>query len=62
MIQEKVKLIKKEEPVMVKNPEDFPVYWFETSDSVSHRFQFESDGHLSVKFLSLCAISMLLSV
>ncbi|CAE6023053.1 unnamed protein product [Arabidopsis arenosa] len=43
---EKVKLIK---PVMVKNPEDFPVYWFETSDSISHRYQFQSDGHLSMK-------------
>jgi len=46
--QEKVKLIKKEDPVMLKSPEDFPVYWFETSDSVSHRYQFQSDGHLSV--------------
>lgn len=45
---------KKEEPLMAKkHPQDFPVYWFETSDSVSHRFQFESDGHLSVKSLSL---------
>jgi hypothetical protein len=46
---EKVKLIKKEDPVMLKSPEDFPVYWFETSDSVSHRYQFQSDGHLSMK-------------
>ncbi|CAA7050245.1 unnamed protein product [Microthlaspi erraticum] len=48
-LQEKVKMIKKEEPVVVKNPDDFPVYWFETSDSVSHRFQFQSDGQLSMK-------------
>ncbi|AEC08505.1 Root UVB sensitive family [Arabidopsis suecica] len=48
-LQEKVKLIKKEDPVMLKSPEDFPVYWFETSDSVSHRYQFQSDGHLSMK-------------
>lgn len=41
-----MKLIKKEDPVMLKSPEDFPVYWFETSDSVSHRYQFQSDGHL----------------
>lgn len=42
-------MIKKEEPpVTVKNPESLPLYWYETSDSVSRRFHFESDGHLSV--------------
>ena len=47
--QEKVKMIKKEEPpVTVKSPESLPLYWYETSDSVSRRFHFESDGHLSV--------------
>ena len=47
--QEKVKMIKKEEPpVTVNNPESLPLYWYETSDSVSRRFHFESDGHLSV--------------
>lgn len=32
-----------------KEPE-FPVFWFETSDSVCRRFQFEPDGQLSVRF------------
>lgn len=42
-------MIKKEEPpVTVNSPESFPLYWYETSDSVSRRFHFESDGHLSV--------------
>lgn len=30
-----------------KTPE-IPVYWIETSDSVSRHFQFEPDGQLSV--------------
>ena len=28
--------------------EEVPVFWFETSGSVCRRYQFESDGHLSV--------------
>ncbi|CAN7137384.1 unnamed protein product [Brassica rapa subsp. narinosa] len=49
---EKVKMIKKEEPpVTVKSPESLPLYWYETSDSVSRRFHFESDGHLSMKLV-----------
>ncbi|XP_010522154.1 PREDICTED: protein root UVB sensitive 2, chloroplastic [Tarenaya hassleriana] len=48
---EKVKITKKEEPITEKKTDDLPVYWFETSDSVSRRFQFEPDGHLSVKLV-----------
>ncbi|PIN01205.1 hypothetical protein CDL12_26289 [Handroanthus impetiginosus] len=32
-------------------PPPLPVYWIETSDSVSHHFQFEPDGQLSVKIV-----------
>ncbi|VFQ68250.1 unnamed protein product [Cuscuta campestris] len=32
-------------------PPETPVFWVETSNSVSRRFVFESDGHLSVKVL-----------
>ncbi|KAJ0259962.1 Protein root UVB sensitive 2 [Hirschfeldia incana] len=50
---EKVKMVKKEEPLVAvkKSPESSPLYWFETSDSVSRRFHFESDGHLSMKLV-----------
>lgn len=42
--QDKIKMQKKEPD---KTPE-IPVYWIETSDSVSRHFQFEPDGQLSV--------------
>ncbi|XP_011025984.1 PREDICTED: protein root UVB sensitive 2, chloroplastic [Populus euphratica] len=42
---DKIKMQKKEPD---KTPE-IPVYWIETSDSVSRRFQFEPDGQLSMK-------------
>ncbi|KAJ4903340.1 hypothetical protein Rs2_17291 [Raphanus sativus] len=50
---EKVKMVKKEEPPVTanKNNESSPLYWYETSDSVSRRFHFESDGHLSMKLV-----------
>lgn len=55
-------MIKKEEPpVTVNSPESFPLYWYETSDSVSRRFHFESDGHLSVN-LSISLSPSILSV
>ncbi|KAJ0259963.1 Protein root UVB sensitive 2 [Hirschfeldia incana] len=46
-------MVKKEEPLVAvkKSPESSPLYWFETSDSVSRRFHFESDGHLSMKLV-----------
>lgn len=46
-------MVKKEEtPVTAKkNNESSPLYWYETSDSVSNRFHFESDGHLSMKLV-----------
>ncbi|KAJ6931327.1 hypothetical protein NC652_014736 [Populus alba x Populus x berolinensis] len=40
---DKIKMQKKEPD---KTPE-IPVYWIETSDSVSRHFQFEPDGQLS---------------
>lgn len=42
---DKIKMQKKEPD---KTPE-IPVYWIETSDSVSRHFQFEPDGQLSMK-------------
>ncbi|XP_071724682.1 protein root UVB sensitive 2, chloroplastic [Rutidosis leptorrhynchoides] len=47
MTKEKIKM-KKKEPV--KEPE-FPLYWVETADSVSRRYEFGPVGHLSVKVL-----------
>lgn len=46
-------MVKKEEPPVTanKNTESSPLYWYETSDSVSRRFHFESDGHLSMKLV-----------
>lgn len=40
-----------------KMPE-MPVYWFETSESISRRYQFEHDGHLSVSFVCFNCIFM----
>ncbi|KAI4349396.1 hypothetical protein L6164_009988 [Bauhinia variegata] len=45
---DKIKMLKKKKPD--KEPE-FPVFWFETSDSVCHRYQFEPDGRFSVMFV-----------
>ncbi|EYU46458.1 hypothetical protein ABFS82_04G041000 [Erythranthe guttata] len=40
--------MQKKKPDDMPPPPPPPVYWIETSDSMSHHFQFESDGHLSV--------------
>lgn len=48
--------MQKEEPD--KAPE-MPVYWIETSNSVSRRFQFEPNGQLSVSFIFLFLLSHL---
>ncbi|GLU03634.1 hypothetical protein SLE2022_208230 [Rubroshorea leprosula] len=48
---EKLRMQKKE-PDKEKPPKfEGPIYWFETSDSVTRRFQFEADGQLSMKVL-----------
>ena len=44
-------MMRKKEPD--KTPE-IPVYWVETSDSVSRHFQFQPDGQLSVSLLLFC--------
>ncbi|KAF3436155.1 hypothetical protein FNV43_RR23247 [Rhamnella rubrinervis] len=41
--------MKKKEP---DKPPEVPVYWIEISDSISHRYQFEPDGHLSVSVVN----------
>lgn len=46
---EKIKKRKKKEPDKSMSVQEIPVYWFETSDSVSRHCQFQPDGHLSVK-------------
>lgn len=43
--------MRKKEPD--KTPE-IPVYWVETSDSVSRHFQFQPDGQLSVSLFLFC--------
>lgn len=44
---------KKEAGGINLSPPETPVFWIETSNSVSRRFQFEPDGQLSVS-LFLC--------
>ncbi|KAJ4726878.1 protein root UVB sensitive 2, chloroplastic-like [Melia azedarach] len=47
---EKIKMQKKKEPDKSSMAvQEIPVYWFETSNSVSRHYQFQPDGHLSVK-------------
>ncbi|KAH9785428.1 hypothetical protein WN944_016712 [Citrus x changshan-huyou] len=46
---EKIKKQKKKEPDKSMSVQEIPVYWFETSDSVTRHYQFQPDGHLSVK-------------
>ncbi|KAK1355771.1 protein root UVB sensitive 2, chloroplastic [Heracleum sosnowskyi] len=45
----KIKMPKKVEPI--SPPSQVPVFWTETSESLSRQYQFESDGQLSVKVL-----------
>ena len=52
MKQEKIKMQKKE----VDKPPQAPVYWIEISDSISHRYQFEPDGQLSVSSLFIAKL------
>ena len=41
--------MQKKEPAEEKAPKvNVPVYWLETSDSVTRRYEFEPDGYLSV--------------
>ncbi|KAJ7972656.1 protein root UVB sensitive 2, chloroplastic-like [Quillaja saponaria] len=42
-------MMKKKEPEQVS---EVQVFWFETSDSVSRRYQFELDGQLSAKIVA----------
>lgn len=49
--KEKIKMQKKKEPDKSSMAvQEIPVYWFETSNSVSRHYQFQPDGHLSVSF------------
>ncbi|XP_073156984.1 protein root UVB sensitive 2, chloroplastic isoform X1 [Henckelia pumila] len=48
MFSEILKMFKKD-PIESTRP--IPVYWIETSDSVSRRFEFEADGRLSMKIV-----------
>ncbi|KAL0383620.1 UNVERIFIED_CONTAM: protein root UVB sensitive 2, chloroplastic [Sesamum calycinum] len=43
---------KSNDPPQAPAPPPVPVYWVETSDSVSHHFQFEPDGQLSSALVS----------
>lgn len=56
MLQENIKKPKKE---MDTPPPLLPVFWTETSESVSRRYQFEPDGQLSVSLVSLCSVAKL---
>lgn len=54
MKQDKLKMQTKKEPGEVNAPQvQVPVYWLETSDTVSRRYEFEPDGYLSVSVISL---------
>ncbi|KAK4407227.1 protein root UVB sensitive 2, chloroplastic [Sesamum angolense] len=52
-LSEILKMLQKKsnDPPQAPAPPPVPVYWVETSDSVSHHFQFEPDGQLSVKIV-----------
>ncbi|OMP03100.1 hypothetical protein CCACVL1_02567 [Corchorus capsularis] len=47
---EKLKMQRKKEPVEEK--EEVPVYWLETTDAVTRRYEFETNGYLSVKVVN----------